>query len=123
MFTVESLLPFSLLALYAVRVSVGREHVTVWEWLAAIGWSAGSVAGGIALYRKVRFFTTLRGIATIAVIGVVSGALHNFLNALFPIDEPFFFLLAIFGIGMTPVLIAQWVFTRVFQLYWRDRRT
>jgi len=37
-------------------------------------------------------------------------------------DEPFFFLLAIFGIGMTPVLIAQWVFAGVFGLYRTNRR-
>jgi len=89
----------------------------LWEWLAAIGWSAGSVAGGIALYRRVRFFSGVWGIITIAAIGVVSGALHNFLNALFSIDEPFFFLLAIFGIGMTPILVAQWLFERGFHLY------
>jgi hypothetical protein len=93
----------------------------LWEWLAAIGWSAGSIVGGIALYRRVRFFSRVWGSITIAVIGVVSGALHNFLNALFSIDEPFFFLIAIFGIGMTPILVAQWVFTRVFRLYWRGR--
>ena len=89
----------------------------LWEWLAAIGWSVGSVAGGIALYLRIRFFSTVWGIITIAAIGVLSGALHNFLNALFSIDEPVFFLLAIFGIGMTPILIAQWLFERGFQLY------
>ena len=94
----------------------------MWEWLAAIGWSTGSVAGGIALYRRVPFFSSLWGIVTIAATGVLSGALHNFLNALFSMDEPFFFLLAIFGIGMTPVLIAQWVFAGVFGLYRTNRR-
>ena len=94
----------------------------MWEWLAAIGWSTGSVAGGIALYRRVPFFSSLRGIAVIVAIGVLSGALHNFLNALFSMDEPFFFLLAIFGIGMTPILIAQWVFVRAFDLYRVNRR-
>ena len=97
----------------------------MWEWLAAIGWGLGSVAGGIALYRKMRFFRTLWGIILILAVGVLSGALHNFLNAMFSMDEPFFFLLAIFGIGMTPVLFLQWVFevgTRVY-LDWKERQT
>ena len=89
----------------------------LWEWLAAIGWGVGSVAGGIALYRRIRFFSTVWGIVIIAAIGVLSGALHNFLNALFAIDEPVFFFLAILGIGVAPILIAQWLFERGFQLY------
>ena len=89
----------------------------LWAWLAVIGWSVGSVAGGIALYLRIRFFSTVWGIITIAAIGVLSGALHNLLSALLSIDEPVFFLLAIFGIGMTPILIAQWLVDRGFQLY------
>ena len=89
----------------------------MWEWLAAIGWSVGSVAGGVALYLRIRFFSTVWGIITIAAIGVLSGALHNFLNALFSIAEPVLFRLASFGIGMTPILIVQWFFERGFQLY------
>lgn len=96
----------------------------MWEWLAAVGWGLGSVAGGIALYRRVRFFRTLRGIIVTFAVGVLAGALHNLLNAMFSIDEPFFFLLAIFGIGMTPVLLLQWIFERGTRLYldWKERQ-
>lgn len=95
----------------------------MWEWLAAIGWGLGCLAGGIALYRKVRFFATLRGIIVTLVIGVLSGALHNFIDALFAVDEPFFFLTAIFGIGMAPVLLVQWLASRGLRLHrgWRGR--
>ena len=94
----------------------------LWEWLAAIGWSVGSVTGAIALYQRIRFFSTVWGIITIAAIGVLSGLFHNFLNALFSIDEPVFFLLAIFGIGMTPILITQWLFEKGIQLYKRGSK-
>ena len=95
----------------------------MWEWLAAIGWGLGSVAGGIILFRTLRFFATLWGIIVTLVVGVVSGALHNFIDALFLVDEPFFFLMAIFGIGMTPVLFVQWLAFSGLRLYrgWRER--
>jgi len=89
----------------------------LWEWLAAIGWGLGCLAGGVALYRKVGFFATLRGIIVTLVIGVLSGALHNFIDALFAVNEPFFFLTAIFGIGVTPVLFVQWLASGGRRLY------
>ena len=94
----------------------------MWEWLAAIGWGLGSVAGGIVLYRKVDFFAKLWGIVVTFVVGVLSRALHNFIDALFLVDEPFFFLVAIFSIGMTPVLFVQWVAYSGLRLYrgWRE---
>lgn len=89
----------------------------MWEWLAAIGWALGSVVGGIVLYRWVRFFRTLRGIIAIFAFGVLSGAIHNLLNAMFSMDEPFLFLLAIFAFGMAPVFLLQWAFAIALRLY------
>ncbi|MEC9140628.1 MAG: hypothetical protein VX724_02595 [Chloroflexota bacterium] len=87
------------------------------EWIAVIGWSSGSVAGGIVLYRKVRFFSTLWGAITMGLTGVLSGAVHSLLNAMFSINEPFLFFIGIFGMGITPILFAQWTFTGLSRLY------
>jgi hypothetical protein len=65
----------------------------------------------------VRFFRTLRGIIAIFAFGVLSGAIHNLLNAMFSMDEPFLFLLAIFAFGMAPVFLLQWAFAIALRLY------
>jgi ABC-type uncharacterized transport system permease subunit len=53
----------------------------------------------------VRFFRTLRGIIAVFAFGVLSGALHNLLNAMFSIN------------GMVPVLLLQWAFAMALRLY------
>ena len=100
-----------------------RWHRALSEWLAVVGWIACSVAGGIALYRKVRFFSTLSGVITIGITGLLAGVIHSLLNAMFFIDEPVLFLVGIFGMGMTPILFTQWAFTGLSGLYtqWHER--